>query len=149
MRLRSDGSDFHIFFVPSRKLITRVAGPAISGSAAERNLPGSQHVRWSCEVVVELLGDVARKLEVLLLVLADRHVRGVIEQNVGGHQIGIGEQSDRGVLAVLARLLLELGHPVEPAEPGDAIEHPGELGVTGDLALNEDDAASPGRCRPP
>jgi hypothetical protein len=44
-------------------------------------------------------------------------------------RFGIGEQPDRRVLAVLAGLLLELGHPVEPADAGDAVEDPGELGV--------------------
>jgi hypothetical protein len=52
----------------------------------------------------------------LLLVLADRHMRGAIDQNVGGHQVGIGIEADGGVLAVLAGLLLELRHAVEPAE---------------------------------
>ena len=91
------------------------------------------------EVVVEFLRDVARQLEMLLLVLADRHMRGAIDQNVGRHQVRIGVEPDRGVLAVLAGLLLELGHAVEPAHARDAIEHPGELGVLGDLALVEDD----------
>ena len=91
------------------------------------------------EVVVELLRDVARQLEMLLLVLADRHVGGAIDQDVGRHQGRIGVEPDRGVLAVLAGLLLELGHAVEPAEARDAVEHPGELGVLGDLALVEDD----------
>ena len=75
----------------------------------------------------------------LLLVLADRHVGRAIDQNVGGHQARIGVKADRCVLAVLAGLLLELRHAVEPAHAGDAIEHPGELGVLGDLALVEDD----------
>ena len=75
----------------------------------------------------------------LLLVLADRHVRGAVDENVGRHQARIGVEADRDVLAVLAGLFLELGHAVEPAEAGDAIEHPGELGVLGDLALVEDD----------
>ena len=90
------------------------------------------------KVVVELLGDVARQLQMLLLVVADRHVGRPIEQNVGRHQHGIIVEADRSVLAVLARLLLELGHPVQPAEPSDAIEDPGELGMLGDPALVED-----------
>ena len=91
------------------------------------------------EVVVEFLRDVARKLQVLLLVLADRHVGRAIDQNVGRHQRRIGIKPDRRVLAILAGLLLELGHAVEPAEPRDAVEHPGELGMLGDLALVEHD----------
>lgn len=34
MRLASEGSDFDIFFVPSRKLITRVAAPSMTGSVS-------------------------------------------------------------------------------------------------------------------
>ena len=75
----------------------------------------------------------------LLLVLADRHMRRLVGQDVGRHQGRIGVEPDGGVLAVLAGLLLELGHAVEPAEPGDAVEHPGELGMLGNLALVEDD----------
>ena len=94
--------------------------------------------RWR-EVVIEFLRDVAREFEMLLLILADRHVGGAIDQNVGRHQVRIGVEPDRDVLAILAGLLLELGHAVEPAQPRDAIEHPGEFGVLGDLALVEDD----------
>ena len=90
-------------------------------------------------VVVELLRDVAGQLQVLLLVLADRHVGGPVDQDVGRHQLRIGVEPDRGVLAVLAGLLLELRHAVEPADAGDAVEDPGELGVLGHLALVEDD----------
>ena len=75
----------------------------------------------------------------LLLVLADRNMGRVIEQNVGGHQVRIDVEPGRGLLAVLAGLLLELRHAVQPAEPRHAIEDPGELGMAGDLALVEDD----------
>ena len=91
------------------------------------------------KVGVELLRDVAGELEMLLLVLADRHVRCPVEQDVGGHQHRIGEQPDRRVLPVLAGLLLELRHAARPAHPGDAVEDPGELGVLVHLALVEDD----------
>ncbi len=40
MRVMSDSSDFDIFLVPSRKLITRVAGPVISGSGSGKKPPG-------------------------------------------------------------------------------------------------------------
>ena len=75
----------------------------------------------------------------LLLVVADRHVGGAIDQNVGRHQVRIDVEPDRGVLAVLAGLLLELGHAVEPAHARDAVEDPGQFGVLGHLALVEDD----------
>ena len=40
---------------------------------------------------------------------------------------------------MLARLFLELGHAVQPAQPRHAIENPGKLGMVGVLALVEDD----------
>ena len=60
---------------PSRKLITGVAGPVISGSGKGKNpavIAGAGD--GAGEVVVELLGDVAGELEMLLLVLADGQV---------------------------------------------------------------------------
>src|SRR5215470_14369753 len=75
----------------------------------------------------------------LLLVFADGHMRCAINENVGGHEVGIDVKPDRSILPVLAGLLLELRHPIEPADARDAIEHPGKLGVFGDLALVEDD----------
>src|SRR4051794_28168794 len=75
----------------------------------------------------------------LLLVLADRHMRRAVSQDVGRHEHRIVIEPDRGVLAILAGLLLELGHTVEPAEPRNAIEHPRELRVFGNLALIEHD----------
>ena len=75
----------------------------------------------------------------LLLVVADRHMRGAVGENVGGHQGRVGEQPDRGILAVFAGFFLELRHPFEPAHAGHAIEDPGELGVLEDTALVEDD----------
>ena len=75
----------------------------------------------------------------LLLIVADRNVSRAIDENVSGHQHGIIVKADRRVLPVLARFFLELGHPVEPAEPGDAVQHPGEFSMLGDPALVEDD----------
>ncbi len=90
---------------------------------------------------VERAGDVARELQMLLLVLADRHMGRLVEQDVGRHQHRIGVEAEPGHLAVLAGLFLELGHPVEPAERGQAAEQPAELGMGADHALVEDDAA--------
>src|SRR5215813_10311672 len=73
----------------------------------------------------------------LLLVLADRNMGGAVEQDVGRHQHRIVVETDRCILAVLARLLLELRHAVEPAHPRHAIEDPGKLRMSGDLALVE------------
>ena len=91
------------------------------------------------EVVVELLGDVARQLEMLLLVLADRNMGSAIEQNVGRHQHRIVVETYGCILAILARLFLELRHPVQPTDPRDAIEDPRQLRMPGNLALVEHD----------
>jgi len=64
---------------------------------------------------------------------------GAIDENVCSHQVRIGVETDRCVLAVLAGLFLELGHAVQPSEPRHAVEHPCEFSVFGDLALVEHD----------
>ena len=88
--------------------------------------------------VVESLGQRPAQFQVLPLVLADRHLVGLIEQDVRGLQDRVGEQADRGLLlALLGRLVLELGHPAGFAEPGHAAERPGQLGVLGHVALHE------------
>jgi len=45
--------------------------------------------------MVEALRDVTREFEVLALVVADRHEIGLVEQDVAGHQDGIGEEAPR------------------------------------------------------
>ena len=91
------------------------------------------------EIVVELLRDVARQLQMLLLIVADRNMGRAIDENVGCHQHRIVVEANGRILPVLARFLLELGHAVEPAEPRDAIKDPGELRMLRDPALVEDD----------
>ena len=45
MRELSDASDFDIFLVPSRRLITRVAGPWITGSVSGKNASPNPRAR--------------------------------------------------------------------------------------------------------
>ena len=150
MRERSDGSDFDIFLEPSRRLMMRAAGPPMTGSVMREEaidgLLADLHLDADAElgdvrgkVVVEFLGDVAGQLQMLLLVLAHRHMRGAVDEDVGGHQARIGEQAERGVLAVLAGLVLELRHAVHPADARHAVEDPGKLGMLHHPALVEDD----------
>ncbi len=90
--------------------------------------------------MVELLRDVAAQLQMLLLILTHRDTCvALVGQDIGCHQVWIDEQPHRGILAVLAGLLLELGHAVQPAQPRHAVEDPGQLGVRRNLALVEDD----------
>ncbi len=88
------------------------------------------------EASVEALGDVARELEVLALVVADRDVRRLVEEDVAGHQDRVGEEAGDEELLPLA-LLLELRHPAEVAVARHRREQPGGLGVRGDVALRE------------
>ena len=46
----------------------------------------------------------------------------------------------RRALAALGGLVLELGHPAGLAEAGQALQHPGQLGVLGDVGLHEERA---------
>lgn len=77
----------------------------------------------------------------LFLILAHRHMRRLVEEDVGRLQNGIGIEPQGRALAVLAGLLLELGHAVEPAQGRNTVEHPGELGMAGNVALHEEDRA--------
>jgi hypothetical protein len=90
------------------------------------------------EIGVELERDVASKLYMLFLVLADRHVSRLVQKDVCGLEHRIGVEADRRTFAVLARFLLELGHPVQPADSGGALKEPRELRMGLDGALREE-----------
>src|SRR6266545_4606244 len=87
---------------------------------------------------VEPLRQVAGQLQVLALVLPHRYRVGLVEQDVRGLQDRVGEQAHAGpVGALLAGLVLELGHPAGLTEPGQAPHHPAELRVPGHVRLHE------------
>lgn len=100
--------------------------------------------------MVEANGQLAGELEVLGLVLADGHVGGVVEGDVGGLQDRVGEEAElelvfgrgegRGGVGQV-QLALPLRHAAEVAHGGAAAEDPHELGVLLDAALGEDGAA--------
>ncbi len=69
----------------------------------------------------------------LLLVVADRHQMGAVEQDVRRHQDRVGVQPEVG--ADLLRLLLELGHAVEDPGRRHRPQDPCQLGVLRHLAL--------------
>ena len=123
-----------------RHFLGAVAQTHDAGRGAE-NLRLGQREELDAVAPVEGAGDVARKLQMLLLVLADRHVRRLVEQDVGRHQHRIGVEPEPGIVALLAGLLLELGHAVEPAQGREAAQEPAKLGMARDAALVEDDAA--------
>ena len=88
-------------------------------------------------MVIEADGQIAGELEVLALVVAHRNLVGVIEEDVGGLEDGVGEQPGPHRLRVPA-LLLELGHPSELPDGGDAFEQPGQPGMLGHMTLDEE-----------
>ena len=73
----------------------------------------------------------------LLLVAADGDKVGLVEQDIRGHERGIGEQAGVDIIRIFGRLILELRHAGKLAEHGVAVEHPAELRVRGDVALDE------------
>ncbi len=72
------------------------------------------HDEGLAEAGVEALGDVARELEVLALIVPDRDPICLVEKDVAGHQHRIREQAGRDELAPVG-LVLELRHPAELA----------------------------------
>ena len=88
--------------------------------------------------MVEAVGDIPADLHMLLLVLPHRHEVGLVEQDIGGHEAGVGEQAGVDVVGVLGGLVLELGHAGQLPEHGVAVQHPAQLRVLVDVGLDED-----------
>ena len=94
------------------------------------------------EARVEALRDVAHQLEVLALVLADRHLVGAVGQHVGGLQHRVEEQRRRRRARAgppTCRGTGACGSGRRSAVTLD--EQPAQLGVLGHVALAEEDAA--------
>ena len=95
------------------------------------------HERVS-ESVVEAHRHVAGDLDVLALVLADRHLFGVVQDDVGSLQRRVGEQPGGDEVAfAFGGLVLELRHSTQFAERHRAFHHPTQLAVLHDVALHE------------
>ena len=91
------------------------------------------------ESVIEALGDVAGDFDVLTLIFAHRHFIGVVEEDVGGLESGVGEESGRDEIGLaLGGLVLELRHTAQFTERDGAFHDPTELGVLGNVTLHED-----------
>lgn len=86
-------------------------------------------------LAVEPERDVAGQLDVLVLVPADGHALGAVQQDVGGHQARVGEQRGPGHRA--PALLLVLDHPGQLADVRRALQQVRELGVRRDVGLDE------------
>ena len=90
---------------------------------------------------VEGADDLARQLQVRRLVLADRHQRRLVDDDVGRLQDRVGQQAVVDVVGLVGLLLLVGRRPLEPADRRDRRQQPGELGVLGPVALDEQRAA--------
>ena len=93
-----------------------------------------QHEHLAAVGVVEVGRDVARHLEVLLLVLADRHDVRVELQDVGRHQHRVGEEPVIGLHA-LRDLVLVGVRALEQAHRRHRREQPRELARLGQVRL--------------
>ena len=129
-----ESSDFDILRVGSCRSITRApAGRTVAFG----------HDEGVAVAAVEADGEVAGELDVLALVVADRHLVGVVEEDVGGHERRVGEQAagDEPAAALLGlrRLVLELGHAPQLADRRGALHQPGQLAVLVHVALDEHD----------
>ena len=71
----------------------------------------------------------------LLLVHAHGHQVGLIQQNIRGHEHGIGIQAGVDVVGMLGALVLELGHAVQLTHIGKAVQDPSQLRVAAHMAL--------------
>ena len=88
--------------------------------------------------VVEADGHVPAELDVLFLVVPDGDKVRLVEQDIRRHEGGVGEQAAVYIVCVLGALVFELRHAGELSEHGEAVEHPAEFRVRGDVALHEE-----------
>jgi hypothetical protein len=87
---------------------------------------------------VELHGDVARHLDVLLLVLADGNQVGVVNHDVGRLEHWVAEQAGVGRKALRDLVLVGVA-ALEQAHRRERREDPGQLGHLGQVALAVED----------
>ena len=90
--------------------------------------------------VVEAARHLAREFHVRGLVLAHRHVGGLVDEDVSRLQQRIAEEAIGGEVAVLELLDLVLvgRHPLQPAQRRAHGQQGEQLGVLGQPALDED-----------
>mmetsp|Transcript_5957 Transcript_5957/g.8846 ORF Transcript_5957/g.8846 Transcript_5957/m.8846 type:complete len:359 (-) Transcript_5957:119-1195(-) len=97
-------------------------------------------LKWSALIVHirPSSDDVPRKFEMLSLIFTDWDTVGLIEEDVGRHEDGVGEESDAdGVGSSLTCFVLELDHTFEPVHGRGTIEEPAEFRVCRDVRLDE------------
>ena len=100
------------------------------------------HDQGLAEALVEAAGDVAHQLDVLALVVADRHLVRAVGEHVGGHQHRVEEERrPRPARAGCADLSLNWCMRLRSPCAVTARQQPGQLGVLAHVALAEEDAA--------
>ena len=98
------------------------------------------------EPLVEPSRQIARQLQMLLLVVSDRDKVRVVQQNISGHQRRIHEQARAdGIFA--CRFILELRHPLQLAH-GKRRQQPAELRMLRYVGLHEHIRTWTDRCLP-
>ena len=110
--------------------------------ATSLTMYGPGHDEGRAEPVVEPLGQVPGQLQVLALVLADGHLVGLVEQDVGRLQDRVGEQARRwpGRRPTCCDLSLNWIIRLASPNPVRQLSTQAQLGVLGDVALHEDRA---------
>jgi hypothetical protein len=69
-------------------------------------------------LLVHFYREIARDLDVLLLILSDRHEIAIVNQDIGGHQHGVGKKAGRGGHAASELVLIGVG-ALEEAHRGE------------------------------
>lgn len=110
-------SFFH--FLPPYKLLKRVATSLASSRCWGR---GTQVALLVRRAALPSPGSAARHAKLpsahLALILSDGHQVCLVEQDVGGHEDGVAEETGGDVFALLAGLLFELQRRMERVRRG-------------------------------
>ena len=102
------------------------------------NAGGGQDQGAFAVLVVDLTNEVASDFEVLFLILTDGDDVGVVEEDIGGHEGGVGEEGVVGGEAFGDLVLIRVA-ALEEAHGADSGEDPGEFVDFRDGALFEKD----------
>ena len=105
-----------------------------STNLGDERLRNLEHITVNA---VKTAGDNVGQLHMLLLILAHRHQIRLIEQNVTSHQAGVSKQTGIDIVGIFGGLILKLGHAAQLTEHRIAIQHPAQLRMLMDMALDE------------
>ena len=89
------------------------------------------------ENTIKPVSDVSSQLQMLGLVFSNWDVRGLIQEDIGGHQHGVRVQAEARELIALVFLLFELNHLVQPRQRSQRRKKPLHLQVSWNMRLYE------------